>query len=150
MSVYLVISLPKIPYIHRIYMVLANPINNTYGVYALFLAGKSPHITYTVIHIAYIRFWPTLDTALTTTHTHTHHTHPHTHTHTHTHTPFLLCSRSAKKRAQARPHLLNCAYKQVASCRRSTCFTCCLLVVGACEEGGHGTQPSFLLFYGGT
>jgi len=26
MTVYLVISLPKIPYIHRIYMVLANPI----------------------------------------------------------------------------------------------------------------------------
>ena len=30
MTVYLVISLPKIPYIHRIYMVLANP---TYMVY---------------------------------------------------------------------------------------------------------------------
>jgi len=27
MTVYLVISLPKIPYIHRIYMVLANPRN---------------------------------------------------------------------------------------------------------------------------
>jgi hypothetical protein len=27
MTVYLVISLPKIPYIHRIYMVLANPIH---------------------------------------------------------------------------------------------------------------------------
>jgi hypothetical protein len=27
MTVYLVISLPKIPYINRIYMVLANPIN---------------------------------------------------------------------------------------------------------------------------
>ena len=27
MTVYLVILLPKIPYIHRIYMVLANPIN---------------------------------------------------------------------------------------------------------------------------
>jgi hypothetical protein len=26
MTVYLVISLPKIPYIHRIYVVLANPI----------------------------------------------------------------------------------------------------------------------------
>ena len=26
MTVYLVISLPKIPYMHRIYMVLANPI----------------------------------------------------------------------------------------------------------------------------
>jgi hypothetical protein len=25
MTVYLIISLPKIPYIHRIYMVLANP-----------------------------------------------------------------------------------------------------------------------------
>jgi hypothetical protein len=25
MTVYLVISLPKIPYMHRIYMVLANP-----------------------------------------------------------------------------------------------------------------------------
>ena len=68
-------------------MVLANPINNTYGVYALFLAGKSPHITYTVIHIAYIRFWPTLDTALTTTHTHTHHTHTHTHVRAHAPVP---------------------------------------------------------------
>jgi len=28
MTVYLMISLPKIPYIHRIYMVLANPSNN--------------------------------------------------------------------------------------------------------------------------
>jgi len=27
MTVYLVLSLPKIPYIHRIYMVLANPRN---------------------------------------------------------------------------------------------------------------------------
>jgi hypothetical protein len=27
MTIYLVISLPKIPYIHRIYMVLANPKN---------------------------------------------------------------------------------------------------------------------------
>jgi hypothetical protein len=25
MTVYLVISLPKVPYIHRVYMVLANP-----------------------------------------------------------------------------------------------------------------------------
>jgi len=29
MTVYLVIFLPKIPYIHRIYMVLANPTNVT-------------------------------------------------------------------------------------------------------------------------
>ena len=28
MTVYLVISLPKLPYIHRIYMVLANPTYN--------------------------------------------------------------------------------------------------------------------------
>ena len=29
-TVYLKISLPKVPYIHRIYMVLANPIHITY------------------------------------------------------------------------------------------------------------------------
>jgi hypothetical protein len=34
MTVYLVISLPKIPYIHRICMVLANPI---YGVYIAYM-----------------------------------------------------------------------------------------------------------------
>jgi hypothetical protein len=33
-SVYLVISLPKIPYIHRIYVVLANP-HCTYVVFAV-------------------------------------------------------------------------------------------------------------------
>jgi hypothetical protein len=31
MTVYLVISLPKIPYSHRIYMVLANPTNHLLG-----------------------------------------------------------------------------------------------------------------------
>jgi len=30
MTVYLVISLPKIPYIHRIYMVSANPMHYTF------------------------------------------------------------------------------------------------------------------------
>ena len=30
MTVYLVISLPKVPYIHRIYMVVANPSDDTY------------------------------------------------------------------------------------------------------------------------
>ena len=41
MTVYMVISLPKIPYIHLIYMVLANP-------------------KHTVIYGVFIRFWPTL------------------------------------------------------------------------------------------
>jgi len=31
MTVYLVVFLPKIPYIHRIYMVLANPMHMLYG-----------------------------------------------------------------------------------------------------------------------
>jgi hypothetical protein len=38
MTVYLVISLPKIPYTHRIYMVLANPTNEPYWHSELFLA----------------------------------------------------------------------------------------------------------------
>jgi len=41
MTVYLVISLPNIPYIHRIYMVLANP---KYSVCTVCLAGKSPNV----------------------------------------------------------------------------------------------------------
>jgi hypothetical protein len=44
-TVYLVISLPKTPYIHRIYMVLANPI------YTVFLAGKPPNIRSYTVHI---------------------------------------------------------------------------------------------------
>jgi hypothetical protein len=52
MTVYLVISLPNIPYTHRIYMVLANP---TYiyihSVYTVFLAGKSPNIRSYTVHI---------------------------------------------------------------------------------------------------
>jgi len=63
MTVYLVISLPKIPYIHRIYMVLANPNHDGWE------AQTSTHIG-----------------ARTHTHTNTH-THTHTHTRAHTHTP---------------------------------------------------------------
>jgi len=39
MTVYLVISLPKVPYVHRIYMVLANPIN------ALIMHAEDLHFT---------------------------------------------------------------------------------------------------------
>jgi len=39
MTVYTVISLPKIPYIHRIYMVLANPTDEHQG-YTEFQAGE--------------------------------------------------------------------------------------------------------------
>jgi len=42
MTVYFVISLPKLPNIHRIYMVLANP-------------------KYTVIYGVSVQFWPTLE-----------------------------------------------------------------------------------------
>ena len=58
MTVYLVISLPQVPYIHRIYMVLANPIyiRCLYGV-----LGKE--ITkYTVTFGVHVRLWPTLHT----------------------------------------------------------------------------------------
>jgi hypothetical protein len=53
MTVYLVISLPKKPYIHRIYMVLANP---TYMVYKrhvrmVFMAGE---VTNLFSHTVYI------------------------------------------------------------------------------------------------
>jgi len=54
MTVYLVISLPKIPYVNRIYMVLANPSHNhiytVYIQYAEFLAGKSPNIQSYTVH----------------------------------------------------------------------------------------------------
>ena len=53
MTVYSVISLPKIPYIHRIHMVLANPI------YIRCMYGRK-FTDYTVIHSVYTRFWPTL------------------------------------------------------------------------------------------
>jgi len=48
MTVDLAISLPKIPYMHRIYVVLANPIH---GTYTEFLAGKSPNIPSYTVHI---------------------------------------------------------------------------------------------------
>ena len=53
MTVYLVISLPKLPYIHRIYMVLANPIHMRY-----FEQGNRH--SYNHARCIYIRFWPTL------------------------------------------------------------------------------------------
>ena len=45
MTVYMVISLPKIPYTHCIYMVLANPIHT------VFLVGKSPNEPSNTVHI---------------------------------------------------------------------------------------------------
>jgi len=58
MTVFLVIFLPKILYILRIYMVLANPIyvRCTYGI-----LGRNS-IKYTIIKGVCIRFWPTLVT----------------------------------------------------------------------------------------
>jgi len=56
MTVYLVISLPKIPYKHRIYMVLANP-RCIRCVYDIFGREITVH---TVIYGVYIQFWPTL------------------------------------------------------------------------------------------
>ena len=58
-TVYLVISKLKIPYVHRIYMVLANPryIRCTHGIFGRGITR------YTVIYGVYIRFWPTLFTA---------------------------------------------------------------------------------------
>ena len=67
MTVYLVISLPKMPYTHRIYMVLANPIY----IHMVFFAGAFLYIqSYTVwsMHSLYIqsytvymyRLWPIL------------------------------------------------------------------------------------------
>ena len=50
MTVYMVISLPKIPYMHRIYMVLANP--KYTGIYGTFGREITRH---TVMHGAYIR-----------------------------------------------------------------------------------------------
>jgi len=49
MTVYFVISLPKIPYIHRVNMVLANP---------KYLVISLPKIPY--VHRIYIWFWTTL------------------------------------------------------------------------------------------
>ena len=52
MTVCFVISLPKIPYIHRIYMVLANPIHTViYGVYIRFRPTLHIHDTYTHVHV---------------------------------------------------------------------------------------------------
>ena len=39
MTVYLVISQPKIPYIHRIYMVMANPTHVSSSFYTRFIAS---------------------------------------------------------------------------------------------------------------
>jgi len=43
MTVYIVISLPKIPYIHRIYMVLANPRNMVQHMARSFIKCVSDH-----------------------------------------------------------------------------------------------------------
>ena len=65
MTVYLVISLPKIPYIHRIYIVLANPSQ----VSMVGLARTTiyiPNIIRTIYtRCVYIRSWPTLFTSHT-------------------------------------------------------------------------------------
>ena len=58
MTVYLVISLPKIPYMHRIYMVLANP---TYILYqpVTFPTGSlktNPHLLYLIFYINLLPF----------------------------------------------------------------------------------------------
>ena len=112
MTVYSVISLPKIPYIHRIYMVLANP---TY-----MHTHTSTHAIHTFAHTLTHSLVNTHMITSAQTHTHTHlcthsniqmhiytiahshvllqvvallphppehtHTHKHTHTNTHTHT----------------------------------------------------------------
>ena len=45
MTVYLVISLPKLPYVNRIYMVLASPIHTPYmTVYLVISLPKIPYI----------------------------------------------------------------------------------------------------------
>ena len=57
MTVYLVMSLPKIPYIHRIYMVLANPIQYIYIYIWYYWQGK--YQIYGHIRRIYV-VWPTL------------------------------------------------------------------------------------------
>jgi len=60
MTVCLVIFLPKMPYTHRIYMVLADPTNiRSYTVH-IHMYGSGQPYKYTVIHGVYIWFWPTL------------------------------------------------------------------------------------------
>jgi len=56
MTVYLVISLPKIPYIHRIYMVLANPWSMRYAVQQVLVWQEEAPI--------FIQEHPTLHSAL--------------------------------------------------------------------------------------
>jgi hypothetical protein len=43
MTVYLVISLPKIPYVHRTYMVMGNPARMTCAVYKLLRNSPPNH-----------------------------------------------------------------------------------------------------------
>jgi len=110
MTVYLVISLPKIPYMHRIYMVLANPtnascINHTQAVNSVQHPSLAPHgLAMCRGNNSLMYWWHTgsihhdilqHDTLYHThtqppppphTHTNTHtqtHTHKHTHSHTH-------------------------------------------------------------------
>jgi hypothetical protein len=97
------ISLPKLPYIHRIYMVLANPTyirSNT----AYTHGSGQPIIEWHFMHLSLIRDGTQRKTcnfhvrarAHTHTHTHTHarthaHTHAHTNTHTNTHLAISTC-----------------------------------------------------------
>ena len=55
MTVYLVISLPKIPYIHRIYMVLTNP---TYTLKLIQLIVLSPLLTLNLASSTNLQGWP--------------------------------------------------------------------------------------------
>ena len=81
------VSLPKIPYLHRIYMVLANPthIHNTSATWCCLGRGVRLAQLFVFCQHTTSRALTTNRHAHTHTHTHTHmHTYAHTRTHTHT------------------------------------------------------------------
>jgi hypothetical protein len=92
MTVYLVSFLPKVPYIHRTYMALANPtdeesVRGRGSAVAGAILGNNMRVTF--CHVPSQTRAHTHTNTHTHTHTHTQHTHTHAHTHTHIHTHTL-------------------------------------------------------------
>ena len=100
MTVYLVISLPKIPYVHRVYIVLANPTHNTTHTHV--------HAQIHMLNYIYMRVHDIFICTYA-------HTLMHTHTHTRTRTqittiitPTKTCTHRINIRLHVRVHKRDC------------------------------------------
>ena len=106
MTVYLVISLPKLPYTHRIYIILA-PYLCDYQKRCACWGLRSMYERWEVSHVQYF--------SVQHTHIHTHtRTHTHAHTHMRTHAYIYEHSHNIFTRIHTRTH--NCTHATVSAC----------------------------------